>query len=123
MQKSNIFIGIIFISLFLIAGCSSQQSAQAPVPEKMVPKANGDVVSVSISSFKFVPSDVNVKVGDTVVWTNDDSVAHTVESYDGTFKSDELAKGDIFKFVFTKPGKFDYACGIHKSMHGSVTVQ
>ena len=82
-----------------------------------------ETLHVSIKSFKFLPADINVNIGDTVVWTNEDSAAHTVESNDGTLESDELSKGDTYKFTFTKAGKSSYICGIHPSMKGSVTVQ
>ena len=85
--------------------------------------SSGNVVSVAIKGFKFVPADVTVKVGDTIVWTNDDSAPHTVESSDGVLRSDELSKGDTYEYKFAKAGKHDYICGIHPSMHGSVTVQ
>ena len=82
-----------------------------------------ETLHVSIKSFKFLPADINVNIGDTVVWTNEDSAAHTVESNDGTLESDELSKGDTYRFTFTKAGKYSYICGIHPSMKGSVTVQ
>lgn len=82
-----------------------------------------ETLHVSIKGFKFLPADVSVKVGDTVIWTNEDSAAHTVESNDGTLESDELSKGDTYKFTFTKAGKYSYICGIHPSMKGSITVQ
>ena len=90
-----------------------------PVPQKAAPKT----VAVSIKGFKFVPADVTVNVGDTVVWTNEDSAPHTVESSDNTITSDELSKGDKFSHTFTKAGTVIYKCGIHASMKGTVTVQ
>ena len=126
MVKLNIFIGIIAVLIFSIAACSTSQTAPNDIKtEKSMEKtaSSGKVVSVSINGFKFVPADINVKVGDTVVWTNEDSAPHTVESSDDTLKSDELSKGDTYKHTFTKVGKYDYICGIHRSMHGSVTVQ
>ena len=84
---------------------------------------SGRVISVVIKGFKFVPADLNVKVGDTIVWTNEDSAPHTVESSDGVLKSDELSKGDTYKYTFTKAEKYNYICGIHPYMKGTVTVQ
>ena len=118
----------------LLVGCSASQPSLQPedagktVQEKVEttveePVQAKETVHVSIKSFKFVPADVSIKVGDTVVWTNEDSAAHTVESSDNVFRSDELSKGDTFSFTFSKAGKHDYSCGIHPSMHGSVTVQ
>ena len=127
MNKSNIVLGIIVFSIFLAAACSSSQPVRPPAPQQSPAaqqvQSSGNLISVSINGFKFNPADLNVKVGDTVIWTNDDSVSHTVESTDGSFKSDELSKGDTFKFTFAKAGKFSYKCGIHASMTGSVTVQ
>ena len=126
MANTRFMIGIIAILMVFIIACAPSQPA---TPEqktgKVMEKAagSGKVVSVAMKGFKFVPADVSVKVGDTVVWTNEDSVPHTVESSDKSFKSDELSHGDTFSFTFTKAGKYDYICGIHQSMHGSVTVQ
>ena len=125
-NNSGYFVAIFLVLIFFIAACSA---SQAPAPEqntdKTVGRAGGSekIVAVSINGFKFVPAEVNIKVGETVVWANEDSTPHTVESSDGTLKSDELSKGDSYKFKFTKAGKYDYICGIHASMHGSVTVQ
>ena len=117
MRNSKIFAAFIAILVIFLVACSSSQ----PNAEKSA--GSGNLVKVSIKDFKFAPADVTVKVGDSVEWTNEDSAPHTVESSDGTVKSDELSNGDSFKFTFAKAGKYDYICGIHKSMHGSVTVQ
>ena len=126
MKNSRFMVGILAILMIFAVACSPSQPAP---PEKMAEKvmqketSSGNAVSVTIQGFKFNPADVTVKVGDTVEWTNQDSAPHTVESSEGTLKSDELSKGDTYKHTFTKPGKYDYKCGIHPSMHGSVTVQ
>ena len=78
---------------------------------------------VLISGFQFIPAGITINVGDTVVWTNKDSAQHTVESSDNTFKSGVLSNGDTYSFTFTNAGSHNYICGIHPSMHGSVTVQ
>lgn len=98
-----------------------EKPAQTPAPPQPVQTAK--TVQVAIRSFKFTPQDVTINVGDTVVWTNEDTAPHTVESSDRTLRSDELSKGDSYSFKFTKAGKYDYICGIHPSMKGSVTVQ
>ena len=124
MKYSRVMLGLIFLMALMIA-CSQSQTAPKQTADKTIGRSSesGKVVAVSIKGFKFAPADVNIKVGEKVVWTNEDSAPHTVESPDGTLKSDELSKGDTYKFTFTKAGKYDYKCGIHPSMHGSVTVQ
>ena len=105
------------------AAPAPQPKAPAPAALPAAPTQAAKTVSVEIKSFKFTPADVTVNVGDTLVWTNEDSAPHTVESSDGTLRSDELSKGDKFSYKFTKAGKHSYICGIHPSMKGSVTVQ
>ena len=125
MRNSINFVVIFLFLIFLISACSASQNAGEQSTDKTMGRTgdSGKVVAVAIRDFKFVPAEANIKVGETVVWTNEDTTPHTVESSDGTLKSDELSKGDTYKFTFTKSGKYDYNCGIHKSMHGSVTVQ
>ena len=122
MKNSKFIIGFIIVFVILAVACSQSQNA-IPQSNNQPAASSGNKVAVTITGFKFVPADASVKNGDTVVWTNQDSVPHTVESSDKAFKSDELSKGDTFSFTFTKAGIHKYNCGIHPSMHGSVTVQ
>ena len=78
---------------------------------------------VSIENFVFGPSDLAVSVGDTIVWTNDETaVGHTATSDDGLWDSKVLSPGETFEFTFTEAGTFTYFCTIHPSMQASVTV-
>lgn len=79
-------------------------------------------VAVAISNFAFSPSNLIVKVGSTVTWTNDDSAAHTVVADDGSFSSGNLDKGAVYSYTFSKEGTFAYHCGKHSSMLATVTV-
>jgi amicyanin len=78
--------------------------------------------AVGIINFKFTPSAVTVKVGTTVVWTNNDTVAHTVNFDTGGINSNVLNQNDQFSYTFSTPGTYAYICAIHPFMHGSVTV-
>lgn len=100
---------------------NSEMSTGAASTESAKPVAT-DVVK--ISDFAFSPASITVKKGDTVTWTNEDNVAHTVtesDNQDGP-KSDELQKGDTFTFTFNDAGTFKYKCSLHPSMTGTVTV-
>jgi plastocyanin len=92
--------------------------------EQQAPAATSGGAQVSMKDIKFNPSTVNVKVGDTVTWTNDDTVGHDVTG-DG-FKSGSaggLSGGDTFKHKFAKAGTFKYACTVHPGMTGEVVVK
>jgi len=43
-------------------------------------EAHAETVTVSIDNFTFAPTELKVKVGDTVTWTNRDDIPHTVVS-------------------------------------------
>lgn len=69
------------------------------------------------------PEVVQVSVGTTVVWKNNDNAIHTVTSIDGEFDSDVMAAGDLYEYTFNTPGKWDYFCIVHPWMTGSVDVE
>jgi len=90
--------------------------AGAPSP------AAAATAGVGIVNFKFTPASLTVKVGTTVVWTNNDAIAHTVNFTTEGINSPVLNQHDQFTHTFTAPGTYDYICSIHPFMHGSVTV-
>ena len=87
------------------------------------PSASGGGGSVTMKDIKFNPSTVNVKVGDTVTWTNDDSVGHDVTA-DG-FNSGgagNIEPGKTFTHKFAKAGSYKYVCSVHPGMKGTIKV-
>ena len=79
-------------------------------------------LEVKIDNFTFGPQKLAVKVGDTVTWTNQDDIPHTVVST-GHFRSKALDTDDKYSFTFTAPGTFEYFCGLHPHMQGSIVVE
>jgi len=77
---------------------------------------------VRIDNFTFGPQKLTVKLGDTVTWINEDDIPHTMVSI-GRFRSAALDTGDKFSFTFTKPGTFEYFCGLHPQMQGTIVVE
>lgn len=73
--------------------------------------------------------DIEISVGDTIVWKNGDTAKHTITSGtvedgpDGIFGgSNFLVPGEFYKFTFTEKGRYPYFCLIHPWMTGVVTV-
>jgi plastocyanin len=73
-------------------------------------------------SKSFSPNPIEVKVGDTVTWTNDHHEGHTVTSASSEFNSGDIQPGQTFRHIFDKTGSFDYYCIIHPSMVGKISV-
>lgn len=73
-------------------------------------------------------SNITINQGDTVIWTWDDELTHTVTNLFGSlerFDSKELTgKGTTFSHTFNTIGDFPYQCNIHPTtMFGSISVR
>lgn len=85
--------------------------------------------AVTMKDISFKPGAVTVKKGQTVTWTNEDSVGHDVTEESGPgpkFKSGGpggIAKGATFSHKFTQPGTYRYVCTVHGGMKGSIKVE
>lgn len=80
-------------------------------------------VTVTISNMTFNPDPVQVKAGDTVVWSNQDRMAHTATADDGSFDTGKIAPKATSKPIrFGKAGDVPYHCEIHPSMTGTVQI-
>ena len=128
-QMKRLFgISVLLVLAMVLAACSSAaptaNAANTPANTSGGnPSASGNTVSVSMKNLAFNPKDITIKVGTTVVWTNNDSVDHNVTSATGLFNSGNLAPGDTFKFTFDQAGTYPYSCTIHvPDMVGTVTV-
>lgn len=75
---------------------------------------------VHIKDFAFKPQTLTVQAGDTVVFQNDDDVAHNVTA--DAFKSGDIAGGKSWSYTFLKPGTYAYVCTYHPGMQGTITV-
>src|SRR5205085_11469592 len=78
---------------------------------------------VTIQNFAFSPQTITVAPGTTVIWTNKDSVDHTVTSDTGAWPdSGSLATSKTFSHTFAKAGTYAYRCALHPSMTARVIV-
>jgi plastocyanin len=104
-------------------GPAEEQTAPATAP-RAAPKARAAASqAVTIKGFAFKPATVNVDVGDTVTWTNQDTAPHTATASNGSFDTGNLKKGASASHKFAKAGSFAYICAIHPNMKGKVVVK
>jgi len=86
------------------------------------PTASPGVQTVVISGFSFQPASLTVQRGASVMWRNDDSVAHRIVSDTNAFSSLNLNQGNTYTHQFSEAGSYPYHCGIHSYMTGTITV-
>lgn len=89
-----------------------------------IPNGNFNVSSTSF----YLPLNLEIPVGTTVTWVNDDSVPHNIQSQDDygkvidIFNSPPLNTGDKFSHTFEEGGIYKYHCSWHPWRVGLVTV-
>ncbi|MCV0400020.1 MAG: multicopper oxidase domain-containing protein [Nitrosarchaeum sp.] len=76
--------------------------------------------AIKSSNKSYYPKLTQIKVGDTVTWTNKDISVHTVTSNDDLFDSGMLMPGDTFEHTFDGAGLYEYYCMLHPWMTGTV---
>jgi amicyanin len=118
------------VVLLALAGCgsSSSPSPSSPSPSSApastsAPPSGGS--QVTIQNLAFSPKVVHAKVGQTVVWTNQDTPPHNVTYVSGPkFASSPptMTTGAKFTVKLTKAGTIRYYCTIHPFMKGTVVV-
>ena len=84
--------------------------------------------SSSLTTDAYQPNPIQVSVGTTVTWTNNDAQPHTATSGqnvtpDGRFDSGIMAPAATFDFTFTEAGEYPYFCLLHPNMVGTVNVR
>jgi plastocyanin len=102
------------ISFPAMAGRTMVASA-APVAAGAAP--------VNIVGFAFGPMKLTVDSGKPVVWTNSDLAPHQVTFTKTQERSPILVTGQSHTHTFAAPGVYDYICGLHPNMKGSVEVK
>ena len=105
---------------------------------------------VGMLASAYQPAELTVSVGDTVVWENTSSRAHTVTAYEGAIPDEAdyfasggyddeqtardawesdfgggLESGDRFSHTFEVAGRYDYVCIPHETggMYATVIVE
>ncbi|MEI7562908.1 MAG: cupredoxin domain-containing protein [bacterium] len=77
---------------------------------------------ISMKNSTFTPSTTTIKVGTTIVWTNDDSTQHSVYA-SGAFDDIILQPGETFSYTFKTAGSFNYVSTLQKNMIGKIIVE
>ena len=91
----------------------------------LIPNGNYDIASTGF----YIPLNLEITSGTTVIWVNDDSVPHTIQSLDeqgkiiGLFNSAPLQTGETFEYTFDESGLYNYYCSFHPWRVGIVTVR
>jgi plastocyanin len=85
------------------------------------PKAT---VNVAITATGFVPQNIAINAGDTVIWRNADTAPHQIVWNTGAFPpSDVLTTGETYSRDFEAPSAYSYHDGRNPAREGTVVVR
>lgn len=78
--------------------------------------------TITIAGFIFGPGKLAVTSGQSVTWTNGDDSPHQVTFQKSGQRTGVMLKGQSQSVKFDDPGVYDYICGLHPGMKGTVEV-
>lgn len=117
ISKKGTLIAAALITLFSVCGCKKNSSPSYSGG----PTSNGGY-QITMSNYRFNPSNVTVAKGTVVTWINNDYITHTVTSNNGAFDSGDIPAGKSYTYTFTTTGTFSYYCRYHVSMGMTGTI-
>lgn len=81
-------------------------------------------LTIGMAGSQFGPATAEIQSGDTIVFRNDDTVAHTATAVEGgRFDSGTMAPGSTFSYVAGRNGRISYVCQFHPGMTGTLNVR
>jgi plastocyanin len=80
---------------------------------------------VEIYKKKFIPAQITINVGDTIIWKNIEKRQYHNVWFKQFFKEepDYFFPDENYQYTFDNAGNFPYECGPHPKMTGVVNVQ
>ena len=107
-------LGVVLPSAALGGGCHAGPGAHL---------TGSTATKVAIAGCLFSDTVTYVDPGETVTWTNEDAVPHTVTGAANSWGDDQiLYRNDKASYTFDDEGVYPYFCAFHPSMVGAVVV-
>ena len=99
----------------LVSACGGEDDA------KQESGAAGGVIGME--GLEFVPRESRARVGQAVVWRNDEAIRHNVVATAGAgFRSPVFGEGGTFRYTPTAAGTIQYVSTLHPGMTGTLRV-
>ena len=97
----------------------------ANLPPSSVPVAKpvARTVRTGMKNIHYLQSTIQIDVGTTVEWKNNDPLPHTVTAVNKSFDSGLIQPGRTYRHTFTKAGTFNVYCVPHPFMKGTIVVK
>jgi plastocyanin len=115
-------LGAALVLAAVAAGCTSSDGPAGSSSSTVAPAPR--TVTVHIVDGDFDPRRVEVAVGGSVTWVNDDQTEHLIAfAAPNVIGSPLIGKAGSYTRSFDAPGQYRYYCTIHNEMKGEVVVR
>jgi plastocyanin len=84
--------------------------------------AFSETITVAMGNVAYAPAKISARIGDTIVWINNDIFAHTATARDKSWDVNILPK-KTGTYSVTKAGTIEYYCRFHPNMVGQIEVR
>ena len=84
-------------------------------------QSGGKEYTVVMGNMEYGTQPGGLKVGDTIVWVNHDTVIHSITARDHSFDV-RVNPGQTVRMPLATAGKFPFYCLFHPTMRGTLTV-
>jgi len=82
-----------------------------------------NATQAAMRTMTFEPQRIEITVGTTVRWTNNDQLVHTISADDGSWDSGPVEPGKTWTHTFTQPGEYAFHCTPHPFMKAVIVVR
>ncbi|MBC7085504.1 MAG: hypothetical protein H5T43_03950 [Methanomethylovorans sp.] len=121
-MQSKALIILILLAFLMLSGCLDRLKELESNNDTEYADSNVKYVEIYIDDYAFHPQFVTISRGDTVRWTNNDSVAYIIKS--SSFQSPTLTKGMTFTYTFYERRTYNYYLATHPyTKSGTIVVE
>jgi len=82
-----------------------------------------NATQAEMRTMTFGPKRLEITVGTTVRWTNNDQLVHTITADDRSWDSGPIEPGKTWSHTFTQPGEYAFHCTPHPFMKAVIVVR
>jgi len=125
-RRSQLGLGVLALLLSItLASCGeSPDTPSSQYPTTSIAEPAPIAATVRITDGKFDPRRVEVAVGGSVEWINEDVNPHLIVSATpNVIQSPLIGKAGTYTRTFSSPGEYPYYCTLRNTLKGTVIVR
>lgn len=111
--KILLLLSVLITATFILVSCYKSKSSY---------NSTATTSKISITNSGYSPASLTVGNGSTVTWTNNDNIAHTVTTAEGSINSGDIMPGSSYTKTFSATGTYNYYDAHNSNMMGVLIV-